>query len=428
VNVVVTGATGYIGNCFTSLLVEKGHNVIALSRNKPQKKVFNWIPYDLLSDNEVALPEEIDVLVHLAANTESDKKLENEKEISAAGLLINAALRVSAKFVFISSQTANANSPTEYGRIKWRIEQEVLLNDGLVVRPGQVYGGETRGLYGFILKAVKRSFLLPSFVLPSPKVQPIHVADFSEGLLRICEDSQLVTGVFCLAEPQPVLFKSFIYEISKKRLHIKRVFLPVPAPLVKIVSIVIGKKLSGKLGLDRIISLIDLPVMETQSDLNTLNLRLRDVRFGMHSSGDSRRRQILQEAHAVLGYVIKSNPEKTLLRRYLEIIESLKDSKPLGLPCYYIKFPFLLSLLDATSWQSKHEYDEYIWRLDAATILTETTPSGSYYFLGLGSKKSFVRNVLTMTLAIIQEVYWRVLRIIFLPFVRFSLNKFKNSS
>ena len=102
-NVVVTGATGYIGNCFTSLLVEKGHNVIALSRNKPQKKVFNWIPYDLLSDNEVALPEEIDVLVHLAANTESDKKLEKEKEISAAGLLINAALRVSAKFVFISS-------------------------------------------------------------------------------------------------------------------------------------------------------------------------------------------------------------------------------------------------------------------------------------------------------------------------------------
>jgi nucleoside-diphosphate-sugar epimerase len=425
-NIVVTGATGYVGRYFTFMLVENGHNVIALTRNKPSLTSFNWISYDLLNDDEPILPEKSDVLVHLAANTDNNQGLKEEKEVSAAIHLINAAQKVGAKFVFVSSQTADANAPTAYGRIKWCIEQEVLSKSGSVVRPGQVYGGQPSGLYGLLLKTVKNSLLLPSFILPSPSVQPIHVADLSEGLLRICENVNLSPAVYCLAESRPILFSNFLKEIAKTRLHIKRFFLPVPVILVKSVSLVIGKKLSNRLGLDRIISLIYLPVMETQFDLNTLNLKLRDLRSGMHSSGDIRRREILQEAYAMLSYILKSKPSYSVLRRYLKIIEKLRDAKSLGLPSYYIRRPFLFSLLDKRAWQNKYEYDEFIWRLDAATMLAEATPYGGYYFLGLGDQQGFLKSLLTMILAIISEVYWRVLGFIFLPFIRLSLTKMKN--
>lgn len=419
---LVTGATGYIGTHLAFLAASRGHDVVIASRQQPASIIASWLHFDLASDETVVLPADTAVVVHLAANTTPTNLLDDECEVAAAQRLIKSTQEVGAKFIFVSSQTACIDAPTAYGRIKWRIEQEVLAVGGWIVRPGQVYGGELRGLFGMLAKAVQKLPLLPAFV-PAPKVQPIHVDDLAEGLLRIAERDDVPRGVYCLAAPEPISFSKFLDEIAKSRLRCRRGFVPVPVVVINALAIVMGESMRTRLGVERLRSLFDLPVMETASDLRQLRLTLRPLRSGMHPSGNDRRRGLLREGRALLAYVLKEPPGSAALRRYIRAIERLRDGHALGMPKLFLSYPLFLSLLDKSAWTDEMVGAEFSWRLDAATMLAEATPSGAYRFLGLGHEYGRLRSLLFVGSAIVCEVFWRVLRTLFLPLTRFALGR-----
>jgi nucleoside-diphosphate-sugar epimerase len=423
--VVITGATGYIGSCLTHLALKHGHEVVMASRKRPISFSGSWLSFDLSSDNSFKLHAREDVIVHLAANTTHAGCLEEECEVAAAKKLIKSAQEAGAKFIFVSSQTARSDAPTAYGRTKWRIEQEVLSAKGWVVRPGQVYGGELRGLFGTLVNTVRHLPMLPAFI-PAPKVQPIHVDDFAEGLLRIAERSDVPPGVYCLAASAPVSFSIFLDTIAKSRLHCWRGFLPVPILVINALAFILGKKIRTRLGLERLQSLFNLPVMETQTDLNQLGLELRPLRSGMHPSGNDRRRSLLREGQAMLSYVLKERPGSAVLRRYIRAIEQLRNGQALDLPKLFLGYPIFLSLLDDSSWTNKITSSEYLWRLDAATVLAEATPAGAYRFLG--RRHGVLHSLFSMTHAVLCEVCWRISRMFFSPLVRLTLGGEKGIS
>src|SRR5659263_7433 len=195
--IVVTGATGYIGDRFIKQAHSSGYDIVALCRRYPELHGCDWIPYDLASNQAPVLPMDTDVVLHLATSKSPNGQQNSAQDILAAALLITSTQNAGAKLVFVSSQTARPDAPTAYGRTKWRIEQLVLAAGGCVVRPGQVYGGKPRGLFGELLNTVRHLPILPAF-LPAPKVQPIHVDDLSLGLLRIAERVDVCRGVVCL--------------------------------------------------------------------------------------------------------------------------------------------------------------------------------------------------------------------------------------
>lgn len=415
---VITGATGYIGSCLTHLALKHGHEVITASRERPSSFAGPWFAFDLSSADSFTLPTGTDAVVHLAAKTTHTDCLEEENELVAAKLLILSTQKAGAKFIFVSSQTARADAPTAYGRSKWRIEQEVLSAGGWVVRPGQVYGGELRGLFGMLVNTVKQLPILPAFV-PAPKIQPIHVTDLAEGLLRIAESAELSPGIFSLGAVEPVSFSTFLKAIAKSRLHCRRGFVPVPVAMINALAGILGEPLRTRLGLVRLKSLFNLPVMETQSDLNRLGLVLRPLPSGMHPSGNDRRRGLLREGRSLLSYILKKPPGSTVLRRYVHAVEHLRGGKALALPAFFLNYPFFLSLLDGAVWTNNAAGDEFIWRLDAATLLAEATPSGAYRFLGRGH--GVLRSLLSITGAVLSELCWRIARMLFSPLVRFTL-------
>ena len=423
--IVVTGATGYIGTRLSYLALKRGHEVTIASRNRPSYES-SWLSFDLSSDNSVVLPRGTDAVVHLAANITHSNCLEDECEVDTAKKLIKSAQEVGARFIFVSSQTARADASTAYGRIKWRIEQEVLSAGGWVVRPGQVYGGELRGLFGMLVKTVHKLPVIPAF-LPAPKIQPIHVDDLSKGLLNIVEHLDLPSGIFCLGAPAPISFSIFLDEIAKSWLRCWRGFVPVPVVVIKIFSFVLGESLRNRLGLERLRSLFDLPVMATSSDLNRLGLVLRPLRTGLHPSGNDRRRALLREGRALLTYVLKEPPGSAVLRRYLRAVEQLRGGQILSLPNFFLNYPIVMSLLDESAWINKTMATEFSWRLDAATVLAEATPSGASRFLGIGRKHGMLSSLLTMTNAVACEIFWRILRALFFPLVRLSLGRAKEA-
>ena len=408
--IFITGASGYIGSRLTTLASSKGHEVILASRLPPFSSS-KWFPYDLNNADPIILQEDIDVVIHLATNTTYEN--DNKTEISASKVLIQATKKIEAKFIYISSQTARHDAPTAYGRLKWKIEQDVLSADGWVIRPGQVYGGSAQGLFGMLVSIVRSLPILPAF-LPSPKVQPIHVDDLTEGLLCIAQADNVASGVICIASPKPVSFTKFLSVIASQRVRKKKLFIPFPTIFITIIGSLIGYRLRNRLGLERLKSLFDLPIMDTEKDLKILNLSLRSLSSGMHRSGSNRRRTLILEGRALFIYLLKSNPSASLIRRYVRVIEKMREGKPLGLPQFIYKQPLLMGFLDIPYAQIR-ENSEFVGRLDDAMVLAEATIQGANSFLGFDKKSGVLVSLFIILKSLIVEAFWRVLSLTILP-------------
>ncbi|WP_018294054.1 NAD-dependent epimerase/dehydratase family protein [Mariprofundus ferrooxydans] len=416
--IVVTGATGYIGERFIRLALASGHEVVAFCRQPPETVGCDWVSYNLSTSQVPVLPVEADVVFHLATSKFSDGEQDSKQDILAAELLITATQSVGARLFFMSSQTARPDAPTTYGRTKWNIERLILAAGGCVIRPGQVYGGRSRGLFGELLSTIRRMPVLPAF-LPAPRIQPIHVDDLTLGLLRMAERVKTPSHVLCLAAPEPVTFTAFLRTIAHVRLRLRRFFLPVPTLFVSAAIRLVGKQT----GLERLNSLFDLPVMDSAPDLQLLELQLRPLYSGMHKAGNIRRRKLLIEGYALLSYVLTVPPTMELLRRYVRSVEMLRGGRVLHLPRLFEWWPALLALIDDECSGGTIWGEEFMWRLDGATILAEATPQGARQFLGLGDHHGSVRSLFGMAYAVLSEVWWRILSMLLAPVARIVLSR-----
>jgi nucleoside-diphosphate-sugar epimerase len=412
--IIITGATGYIGKRVVKAAVNQGFSVVSMSRRQSGFQKSSWIPYDLAATSVSNLPPKTHALIHLAANTLTAHNTDSAIELRSVRLLLSATEKAGAKFIFVSSQTARADAPTSYGLTKWSIEKEVLTAGGFVVRPGQVYGGIERGLFGTLVKVTRRLPLLPAF-LPAPKIQPIHVDDLAEGLLRIVKNNTIKSGVLCLASPIPIKFSQFMLAIATVRVRQWRLLVPVPVLLINVIGSMIGKQLSSRLGIAQLKSLFYLPLINTDSDLKQLNLTLRPFRSGLHPSGNDRRRRLISEGSALLCYVLKVRPDTDLLRRYVRAVEKLRGGNPLILPSWVAKWPITFALFDSQPLILTAREKEFVWRLNVATMLAEATPGGARRFLGLGQNHGQIISLISLFRAVFTEIFWRILRVAYSP-------------
>lgn len=401
--IAVTGATGYIGQHLIRAALQAGHGVLALSRRPVVLPNVGWRFLDLSQTAALSFPPDIDVVFHLAADTRH-AQCSGHDELVAAIRLMDAAAAVGAYFVFISSQTARADAPTAYGRTKWQIECATLAAKGWVVRPGLVYGGPERGLFGELCGFVRRLPVLPAFV-PAPAVQPIHVDDLAEALLSCLKLPP--SSVINVASPAGIGFTAFLRAIARGRTGSRAIFIPVPTSLIRFAGRILGSRLGDRLGLDRLGSLFALPRMETADDLQRLSLILRPLHEGMTRSGRGRR-QLLLEGRALLAYVLRMAPTSVLVRRYVRVVETLRKSRrPLCLPEFILRYPAMLALFDGARCINLDLRNELDWRLNAALMLAEASPQGAFRFLGVNRRTDWLRNSFRIILAVIREAVRR---------------------
>ncbi|MDC1227853.1 sugar nucleotide-binding protein [Oceanospirillaceae bacterium] len=423
--IIITGATSYIGKRVAKVAVSQGFDVVSMSRRQSEFQTSSWIPYDLTATSVSNLPPKTLALIHLAANTVTAHNTDSMMELRSVRLLLSATKKIGAKFIFVSSQTARADAPTSYGLTKWAIEKEVLAVGGFVVRPGLVYGGIERGLFGTLVKVTRRLPLLPAF-LPAPKIQPIHVDDLAEGLLSIVKNNIIKSSVLCLASPIPIKFSKFMLAIAKVRVRRCRLLVPVPVLFIHLIGSMIGKQWGSLLGIAQLKSLFYLPLVNTNSDLKQLNLNLRPLLSGLHPSGNDRRRRLISEGSALLCYVLKVRPDSDLLRRYVRAVEKLRGGSPLVLPSWVAKWPITVGLFDSQSLILTARKKEFFWRLNTATALAEATPVGAHRFLGLGPNRGHIISLTYLFRAVFTEIIWRILKRACSPLLRCYMQDERN--
>src|SRR5436190_15799397 len=285
---LVTGATGFIGSRFADLAMERGHHVRTLTRSD-----WSGSPAISLSDRYFGvLPNQVpheavdgvDIVVHCAADTEADEGSSFAVNVTGTVNLAREALatETAKTFVFLSSQSAQSEATSPYGRSKYTAERALLNLKGLdvvILRPGLVCGSGGRGLFQRMCNLVQKLPVIPLLGGGRAIVQPIHVDDLCAAIFECATRAKELAGsILNLGDPDGIALADFLQLIATKHLGRKKTTLHIPLwPIETLVRAAERLGVSLSINTNNLKGLKMVTRMETRSDLNRLGLHLRPV-------------------------------------------------------------------------------------------------------------------------------------------------------
>lgn len=403
----LTGASGYIGKAVTRLAIVSGWRVVAIGRH-PVQGAEEWRLADLKCPAPEGLLDDLEAVIHLASNTEGARGGSPKSEIFFARELAAQAAQAAIPFIFASSQASAVSAPSEYGRTKYAIEEQIRPLGAVVVRAGMVIGGQEAGLFGSLVGLVRGLPVIPD-LLPRPVVQPIHVDDLAAVLLALCKRKECASRVLTAAG-DPIAFVDLLAGIARYRLRVRRLQLPIPLQLVRVLLVLASLRSGTRWPPARLDSLVRLPVFDSKRDLKSLGITLRTVENALDRRGRGVR-DLLIEGYALARSVTGAKPPFAMLRRYVYLLRALGYGDALQLPMFLLRRPVWLAALDMPSSRRNKVVDgSLIWRMNAMSRLAEAQPKLASLYLMTSSRYGKFAAVVDLANAGTREMHSRLLR------------------
>lgn len=285
---LVTGATGFIGSRFAELALEKGHRVRTITRADwgaspaipPADRYLGVLPHQIPHE----AMDGVDIIVHCAADTKADEGSSFAVNVTGTVNLAREALatETARTFIFISSQSAQPEATSAYGRSKYAAERALLNLKGLdvvILRPGLVCGPASRGLFQRMCNLVQKLPVIPLLGGGRAIVQPVHVDDLCAAIFECAtRPKELAGSILNLGDPDGIALADFLQLIAKKVLGRKKTTLHIPLwPIEMVVGTAERLGVSLPINTNNLKGLKVVARMETRSDLNKLRIHLRPV-------------------------------------------------------------------------------------------------------------------------------------------------------
>lgn len=239
--VLLTGASGFIGQAVLSKLLERGHCITAVYNRSPIQNItgspstksfanFSALKLDLLNEDE--LHNYImghDWVIHLAYNFQGSIQDQFTFAKKTTQSLLAACARVKVKkLVYASTIAVYADPPksgliTEdsprlasirpYGLSKQATEKFLLESDAgdtelVVIQPSIVYGPGRNGWTSGVLTQMQ-NFLLPLIQKGSGYCNPVYVDDVAQAIIQACETPNLHKNCFIITNDEPISWLRF---------------------------------------------------------------------------------------------------------------------------------------------------------------------------------------------------------------------------
>ncbi len=188
--ILLTGSTGFVGSYILDS-IEGRYDLILPVRNRD--KLRKEIPNVTIVKFEEPLSQIVteyqpDIVINTLGILIENKEITFEKvHVEYVRQLVEGSLKSSVKkFIHISALGADKNSKSRYAQTKAKAE-ELIINSGLdylILRPSIILG-KGQKLFDDLRKL---SLIAPFLFAPKGKVQPVHINDVVDVILKGVEN------------------------------------------------------------------------------------------------------------------------------------------------------------------------------------------------------------------------------------------------
>lgn len=208
-NIIITGATGFVGKNLSKYLIEKGNHVLPLSLRNPWK-----------------IDENADAIVHLAGKAHDTKNTSADKEYFEINTeltkkLFQEFLNSEIKnFIYFSSVKATADSvegfldeehqsnpQTPYGKSKLEAEKFLLtqkLSENkrlFIIRPCMIHGPGNKGNLNLLYKFVEKGIPYPLAAFEN-KRSFLSIDNLNFLVFEMLKNKNISSGIYNFADDQ----------------------------------------------------------------------------------------------------------------------------------------------------------------------------------------------------------------------------------
>ncbi len=234
-NILITGANGYIGQRLIPVLLEQGNHLFCCVRNKIRFEAehtherITIIEIDFLTPaNNAILPANIDVAYYLIHSMSSGTEKFDEAEATCAKHFVQLIGNTSTKQIIYLSGISNADKLSKH--LESRLHVEEILAAGLipvtVLRAGIIVGSGSAS-FEIIRDLVEK---LPVMITPKwlgTKCQPIAVRNVINFLTGIILKENTIGKTFDIGGPEVLSYKEMLLKFAQVR-GLKRLILVIP--------------------------------------------------------------------------------------------------------------------------------------------------------------------------------------------------------
>lgn len=214
--IAVTGSNGYVGGRILRYLRANGVEAIGLVR-RPAPGDLSARRYALAEPLEDSLLEGIDTVIHAAYDASQRGDAIRAVNVSGSLPLLNGLAARGARMVMISSMSAFVGAPSLYGRAKLALERAVIERNGVVLRPGLVFGSAAGGMFGTMVGMLSKSVPAPMIGNGRQRLFVTHDERLSELALAIAVGRSNPGYPVFAAHEAPTTLREIVEQIAAAR-------------------------------------------------------------------------------------------------------------------------------------------------------------------------------------------------------------------
>ena len=257
--VLVTGGTGFIGPKVVRAIVESGHEVRALARDRSKAAHVAALGAELhegdVTDAASLGPatEGVEAVVHLVGIRQGKPEEFQRIMVDGTRSLLAAAKEAGVqRFVLMSAlgTTEETKDLVPYYGAKWQSEEDVRASSipHVIHRPCFAFSRDG-GILTTFRKLAKLAPVTPIIGSGRERIQPIWVDDIAAYFARSLELDAATDRTFELGGPDVVSWNEF-WERLKRALGVRRPSVHVPVGLMK-ANALVTERLPGNIPLTR---------------------------------------------------------------------------------------------------------------------------------------------------------------------------------
>jgi uncharacterized protein YbjT (DUF2867 family) len=233
--ILLTGASGYIGSHLFPLLLEAGHHVYALTRQKRDlpipsqfKTRVTFIQADLLDQSSLPILSDIDAAYYLVHSMSGNSKHFMELEEKSCYNFLSLVEKTNPKQIIYLSGLHQGTFLSEHFRSRLHVEEllKTSTSNVTILRASIIIGAGSAS-FKIIRDLVEK---LPIMIAPrwlNTHCQPIAISDVLYYLFEVLNQPKAFNKTFEIGGPDIKTFKEMLLTYAKLR-NLKRWILTIP--------------------------------------------------------------------------------------------------------------------------------------------------------------------------------------------------------